>query len=106
MESFNRSEHVIAAFLDAEKAFDSSWHNGFLGMDSGTKITSFVDGSPIFLLEESYMSKLKVSCLQKSTQKQVSYKVPTWLHYFSLSMLMTCQIQITIRLTSHNLLMT
>ena len=27
MESFNRSEHVIAAFQDVEKAFDSVWHN-------------------------------------------------------------------------------
>ena len=28
MESFNRGEHVIAAFLDVEKAFDNVWHNG------------------------------------------------------------------------------
>ena len=28
MESFNRGEHVVAAFLDAEKAFDNVWHNG------------------------------------------------------------------------------
>ena len=28
MESFNRGEHVIAAFPDLEKAFDSVWHNG------------------------------------------------------------------------------
>ena len=28
MESFNRREHVVAAFLDVEKAFDSVWHNG------------------------------------------------------------------------------
>ena len=27
-ESFNRREHVIAAFLDVEKAFDNVWHNG------------------------------------------------------------------------------
>ena len=27
MESFNRGEHVIAAFLDVEKAFDNVWHN-------------------------------------------------------------------------------
>ena len=27
MESFNRAEHVIAAFLDVEKAFDNVWHN-------------------------------------------------------------------------------
>ena len=28
MKSFNRGEHVIAAFLDVEKAFDNVWHNG------------------------------------------------------------------------------
>ena len=28
MESFNRGEHVIAAFLDVEKAFDNVWRNG------------------------------------------------------------------------------
>ena len=78
MESFNRGKHVIAAFLDFEK------HSTMFGtMDSGTKFTSlvcppsFVGGSPIFLLEESYRSKLRVSCLQKFTQKQVSHKVPT-----------------------------
>ena len=28
MESFNRREDVVAAFLDIEKAFDNVWHNG------------------------------------------------------------------------------
>ena len=28
MQSFSRGEHVIAAFLDVEKAFDNVWHNG------------------------------------------------------------------------------
>ena len=28
MESFNRREHVVAAFLDVEKAFDNVSHNG------------------------------------------------------------------------------
>ena len=28
MESFNRGEHVVAAILDVEKAFDNVWHNG------------------------------------------------------------------------------
>ena len=28
MESFNRGEHVAAAFLDVKKAFDNIWHNG------------------------------------------------------------------------------
>ena len=53
MESFNRGEHVIVAFLDVEKAFDNVWHNGL-----GYKIyqldlpTKLVGGSPTFLLEE------------------------------------------------------
>ena len=47
-------------------------------MDSGTKFTSligppsFVGGSPIFLLGESYRSKLKVSCFQKFPKAGVS----------------------------------
>ena len=28
MESFNRGEHVVAAFLDVEKALDNVWQNG------------------------------------------------------------------------------
>ena len=28
MESFNRGEHVVAAFLNVEKAFDNVWHIG------------------------------------------------------------------------------
>ena len=28
MESFNRGEHLIAAFLDVENVFDNVWHNG------------------------------------------------------------------------------
>ena len=28
MEIVNRGEHVVAAFLDVEKAFDNVWHNG------------------------------------------------------------------------------
>ena len=28
LESFNRGEHVVAAFLDVEKAFDNVWHEG------------------------------------------------------------------------------
>ena len=28
MESFNRGEHVVAALLDVEKAFDNVWRNG------------------------------------------------------------------------------
>ena len=28
MESFNRGEHVVAAFLDVKKAFNNVWYNG------------------------------------------------------------------------------
>ena len=28
IESFNRREHVVAAFLDIEDAFNNVWHNG------------------------------------------------------------------------------
>ena len=52
MESFNGGEHVVAAFLDVEKAFDSVWHNGLrfkiFQSDLPTKMTrwlsDFLDG--------------------------------------------------------------
>ena len=43
MESFNRGEHVVAAFLDVEKAFHNVWHNGLrykmFQLDLPTKMT-------------------------------------------------------------------
>ena len=43
MESFNRREHVVATFLDVEKAFDNVWHNGLrykiFMLDLPTKMT-------------------------------------------------------------------
>ena len=43
MESFNRGEHVVATFLDVEKAFDNVWHNGLrykiFQLDLPTKMT-------------------------------------------------------------------
>ena len=46
MESFNRGEHVVAAFLDIEKAFDNVWHNGLqykiFQLDLPTKITRWL----------------------------------------------------------------
>ena len=45
MESFNRGEHAIVAFLDVEKAFDNVWHNGFMykvyQLDLPTKVIIF-----------------------------------------------------------------
>ena len=43
MESFNRGEHVVAASVDVEKAFDNVWHNGLrykiFQLDRPTKMT-------------------------------------------------------------------
>ena len=43
MESFNRGEHAVAAFLDVEKAFDHVWQNGLnfniFQLDLPTKMT-------------------------------------------------------------------
>ena len=67
MESFNRGEHVIAAFLDVEKAFDNVWHNGLrykiYQLDLPTKLCRWL--SDFLYLEESYRSKLKVSLSPK-----------------------------------------
>ena len=46
IESFNRGEHVVAAFVDVEKAFDNAWLNGlryriFL-LDLPTKMTHWL----------------------------------------------------------------
>ena len=46
MGSFNRGEHVVAAFLGIEKAFDNVWHNGLrykiLMLDLPTKVTRWL----------------------------------------------------------------
>ena len=46
MESFNRGEHVVSAFLDVEKAFDNVWHNGLwykiFQLDFPTKMTRWL----------------------------------------------------------------
>ena len=48
MESFNRGEHVVAAFLDVEKAFHNVWHNGLryeiFQLDLPTKMTCWLSG--------------------------------------------------------------
>ena len=46
MESFNRGEHVVAAFLDIEKAFDNVWDNELrykiFQLDLPTKMTCWL----------------------------------------------------------------
>ena len=64
MESFNRGEHVVAAFLDVEKAFDNVWHNGLrykrFQLDLPTKMTcclsDFLVGGVIQLNVNGFLS--------------------------------------------------
>ena len=46
MESFNRGEHVVDAFLDVEKVVDNVWHNGLkykiFMLDLPTKMTRWL----------------------------------------------------------------
>ena len=64
MESFNRGEHVIAAFLDVEKAFDNVWHNGLrykiFQLDLPTKLrrwlSDFLVGRFIQVKIEGFLS--------------------------------------------------
>ena len=86
MESFNWGEHVIAAFLDVQKAFDNVWHNG-LGykiyqLDLPTKLCRWLSD---FLVVRVIQVKIEglLSPNQKFVPKQVFYKVQTWVHYFS-----------------------
>ena len=64
MESFNRREHVVAAFLDVEKAFHNVWHNGLrykiFMLDLPTKMTrwlsDFLVGRVIQVNVNSFLS--------------------------------------------------
>ena len=51
MESFNRGEHVVATFLDVEKAFDNVSHNGLrykiFQSDLPTKMTDWLSDFPV-----------------------------------------------------------
>ena len=46
MESFNRGEHIVAAFLDVEKVFGNVWHNELrykiFQLDLPTKMTCWL----------------------------------------------------------------
>ena len=48
METFNRGEHAVTAFLDVVKAFDNVWHNGLryklFQLDLPTKMTCWLSG--------------------------------------------------------------
>ena len=64
MERFNQGKHVIAAFLDVEKAFDNVWHNGLrykiYQLDLPTKLcrwlSDFLVGRVIHVKIEGFLS--------------------------------------------------
>ena len=76
MESFNRGEHVIAAFLDVEKAFDSVWHNGLrykiYQLDLPTKLcrwlSDFLVGRVIQVNVEGFLSQKSIPDSRCSTR--------------------------------------
>ena len=76
MESFNRGEHVVAAFLDVEKAFDNVWHNGLrykiFMLDLPTKMTRWISD---FLGGLVFKSTLMVSFTTKAAPLQGYHRV-------------------------------
>ena len=78
MESFNRGEHVVAAFLAIEKAFDNVWHDGLrykiFMLDLPTKmtrwLTDFLVGRIIQVNVNSFLSD-KISPLAGVPQGSV-----------------------------------
>ena len=83
MESFNRKEHVVAAFLDVEKAFDNVWHNGLrykiFMLDLSTKMTRWLSD---FLVGRVIQVNVNVFFLTKSALLQGYHRVLSWVHYF------------------------
>ena len=73
MESFNRDEHVIAAFPDVEKAFQNVWHNGLrykiYQLDLPTKLCRWLSD---FLVERATQVKIEGFLSPKVYSKQVS----------------------------------
>ena len=78
MESFNRREHVVAVFLDIEKAFDNVWHNGLrykiFILDLPTKMTrwfsDFLVGRVIQVNVNGFLSD-KISPIARVPQGSV-----------------------------------
>ena len=70
MESFNMREHVVAAFFDVEKVFDSVWHNGLrykiFMLDLPSKMTrwlsDFLVGRVIQVSVNGFLSEKQPHC--------------------------------------------
>ena len=70
MESFNQGQHVIAAFLDVEKAYNNVWHNGLrykiYELDLPTKLGRWLSD---FLVGRVIQVKIEGFYLQKFPPK-------------------------------------
>ena len=84
MESFNRGEHVVAAFLTSKNLMTM-----FGTIDSGIKFFSWIfplkwrAGSLTSWLAGSYKSTWTISYPTKSIPRQGYHRVLSWVHYFS-----------------------
>ena len=107
MESFNRGEHVVAAFLDVEKAFDNVWHNGLRSknfqLDLPTKMTCWLSD---FLVGRFIQVNVNNFFSNQTTPKQGCHRVLSWAHYFSWFTSMTFQHHTTNKTLYPSLLMT
>ena len=76
MESFNNGEHVVAAFLDVEKAFDNVRYNELrykiFQLDLHTKMTCWLSD---FLVGRLIQVKVNNFLSNKSTPGQGYYRV-------------------------------
>ena len=104
MESFNRGEHVMAAFLDIEKAFDNVWHSGLrykiYELDLPSKLCRWLSD---FLIERVIQVKIEGFLSPKVYPKAGVPQGSNLSPLLFLSTSVTCQSQGTTRPTSRNL---
>ena len=106
-ECFNRGEHVLAAFLGVEKAFDNVWHSGLrykiFMLDLPTKMTRWPSG---FLVGRVIQVNVNGFLPTKSAPLQGYHRVLYRVHYFLSYTSMTYQNLTTDKIQNPSLLMT
>ena len=90
MESFNRGEHLVDAFLDVGKAFDNVWHNGLRyksnsserewfsirqNQSHGRRSTGFCPESLLFLI---YVNDLPIPYHRQNSKYQFADVTELW----------------------------